>query len=144
MLNSRLRWIAFLPAAWLGGVLFALAGQLVGRAVLQLLAPDASPLYLLQLTHVLIASGFVVTGALVAPRRQVTVALALAGVRVFLSLLIHVLGQSNPGILNYIDFGLETFGAVAGSALIFGLRRGSQPGMHHNRLMTGDNSPGGR
>ena len=72
----------------------------------------------------LVPSGFafVFAGALVAPRYKLVVAVCLATVSAILSLLIHVLTQPNPGIVNYMNSTGEFLGGLLAVAVIMVLK----------------------
>lgn len=59
---------------------------------------------------------FVIAGAKMAPRRRHAVTYALAAVAILMSLIVHVLGETTPGISNYTHFAAESVGAALGAA----------------------------
>ncbi len=110
-----LRWIAIVPAAVIAGWLFAgVFGFLLSRIGIDLRG-SAYPAFLFPLLQ-LLPSGlaFTVAGALIAPRSRVIVAIVLAIVCISLSILRHIVGQSSPGLTNYMHVSGELLGAVIG------------------------------
>jgi hypothetical protein len=66
---------------------------------------------------------FVCAGATTAPRYQRTTAIGLAVLGIFVSLMIHVVGQhlagNHVGLINYTHLIAESVGALGGAACIF-------------------------
>jgi hypothetical protein len=124
-----LRWLCVLPAA----VLVELAarpalGLLTRGAGEEMFAVLARKLAVYSVAEAL----FVVVGAMVAPRRQPTVAIVLAALGTVLSLLKHVVVQyaagNRIGSTNFTDFALEAFGLACGAAIVWiAARRAERP-----------------
>lgn len=118
-----LRWLCVLPAAALGGFAVKIIVGLALRFARQgggVLA--GSPLFaLLQLVVVYVPkeAAFVIAGAAMAPRGRRATAIILAVVGIVMSLVVHVLGQRQPGIVNYTHFAAETAGLAFGVAGMF-------------------------
>ena len=115
-----LRWIGVLPAAVLG----RLAVQMILGGLLRLaitagwITPGTSELlYYFQLLvyYTPKEAAFVIAGAMMAPRRRLPTAVVLAVLAILLSLMVHILGQSNRGLINYTHFAAETLGAIGGA-----------------------------
>jgi hypothetical protein len=126
------RWICFLPAA----LLSARVAQLVGGLLFLMQRPswqqagDTTVVsYWVQavLYYVVPEVLVVFVGAKVAPRRQREVAIGLASVAILLSLVKHIVGQyvagNQVGLVNFLHFGLETFGALTGMFMAFATSR---------------------
>ncbi len=115
-----LRWLCVLPAAALVRFAARLAlGLLTRGAGQETFALLARKLVVYSVSEAL----FVVVGAMVAPRRQTTVALVLAALGAALSLLKHVVVQyaagNQVGSVNFTDFALDVFGLACGAAFIW-------------------------
>jgi hypothetical protein len=118
-----LRWLAVMPAAWLGYRAVELVAGLVMLLARQVAwitpgAPDL--LYYVQLVvfYAPKHAAFVVVGAKIAPRSRLATAAVLAAAAILLSLMRHILVQQNRGFINYTHFALETVGALAGAAYV--------------------------
>lgn len=116
-----LRWLAVLPAAAFASWLF----RGVGHFLLSLLGIDLRgpgyPEFLFPLQQLLPGGlAFVLVGAWVAPKRQRRVAAgSLMVLGVLISVLIHVAGQTRPGLTNYMHFTGESLGALLGVVLVY-------------------------
>jgi hypothetical protein len=121
-----LRWVCVLPAAVLCSVAVQFIAGMVGRlAVFEWGTPAESTFvrYLLLLFRVPMEAGFVVAGAKTAPRGRLVTAIVLAAARVLMSLIVHIVRQSNPGVVNYTHFAAESLGSVLGLTYIFSSER---------------------
>jgi hypothetical protein len=115
-----LRWLSVLPAAFLARYAARLALGLLTHGVGQeMLAVLARKLVVYSASEAV----FVVVGAMVAPRKQKTVAIVLAVLGAVLSLLKHVVVQyaagNRVGSTNYTDFALDTLGLAFGVAVVW-------------------------
>jgi hypothetical protein len=114
----RLRWAGVLPAAVLSSLAIEFVANLGFRAITVALGrPAQSALVsylLLLLFYVPKESAFVIAGAKVAPGGRFWTAMALAAMRLLLSLATHVLTQSHRGAANYLHLALEWTGALLG------------------------------
>ena len=116
-----LRWVCVLPAAVVGSLAAQFIAGMLGRlAVSAWESPAESTFvsYLLLLLHIPKEAGFVVAGAKLAPRGRLRTAIVLAVVRVLLSLIVHIVGQTRPGVVNYTHFAVESTGSALGLAYI--------------------------
>ncbi len=110
-----MRWLAVVPAAVLGSWLgYGLGG------VFQLLRQPYYPDFVFPLLQ-LVPSGvlFSVCGGMTAPGRRVTVAGLLAVLCSVVALQRHILGQSAPGLTNYMHWTAETLGAAIGVVVVY-------------------------
>jgi hypothetical protein len=118
-----LRWICVLPAAMLGSFATYYIGGLVGRlAQYGWGTPVESTLVyylLLLLFYIPKEAAFVIAGAKTAPRSRLATTTVLAVARLVMSLIVHVLKQPNPGVVNYTHFTAESAGVAFGIAYIF-------------------------
>ena len=117
-----LRWICVLPAAMFGEFAARQVSGLVWRFVIDGWAggSESNLAFAAKLmVHAVAAAGFVLAGALTAPRSRGATALVLAIVSAFLSLVIHVLGQQHPGTVNYLHLAAEATGAALACACLF-------------------------
>ncbi len=118
--NCLARWLCVLPAAllarWLfGGVLVVLL-SLTGVD----LRTGAYPAFVFPLLQYLPSGfAFVFIGGLAAPGKRTATATILAALCIAMSLAVHVLGQSNPGLTNSMHTTGESLGAVIGVAATF-------------------------
>lgn len=117
--SELLRWLVVLPAAiigwWLSGGALAVLPSLVGID----LRGSGYPKFLFPLLFYL-SSGVVFTlvGGLIAPAKRPVTATGLAVLLILLSIQIHILGQPNPGLTNYMHCTGEALGAAIGVAVI--------------------------
>lgn len=121
-----LRWICVLPAAVIGGFAAQYLGSIVGRFAIDSwgAVSESHIAFSIQLLVYAIAAGaFVLAGAFTAPRNRRIAALVLAIAGTLLSLLKHVLSQSNPGTVNYLHLAAETAGAALTAAYVFYLEK---------------------
>jgi len=113
----RLRWAAVLALvyyAW-GGLAYSALG---GSAPLAVVLQQVGMLHF----HTLREAGFVVAGAMIAPRARLATAIVLAAALVPSSFWGHVLATRGPWCfwtINYTDFTLEAVGSVVGVLYIF-------------------------
>lgn len=120
--TDTLRWVCVLPSAWLGSVVIQ---RLIGLIARLLITPghqpDAQAAYYLQLFlfYAPKEAAFVIAGAIMAPRFHLATAVVLSVTGILLSIVIHILGQTNPGIVNFTHSGLETTGIVLGAGWVF-------------------------
>ena len=112
-----LRWLCVLPAAyfasWLfGGVVVFLLSSLGIE-----LRGSGYPAFVFPLVQTF-PNGVVFTmaGALVAPGRRTATATTLAALFIPMSLVIHIIGQSSPGLTNYMHAIGGSLGALIGAA----------------------------
>ena len=121
------RWLIMVPVSLLAGWL----GHSLGSLFIFLKSPGY-PEHIFQLMF-LLPSGlaFTVAGAFVAPRHRIAVGFGLTALCMILSLGIHILMRSNPGLVNYLHFIGESVGAMLGAILIalyvWKLRKGFPP-----------------
>lgn len=110
-----LRWIGVVPCASLAG---KVAGGL-GYGALRIFRGPGYPDFLYPLLQYL-PGGLALTfvAGMVAPKRRLTVAFALAGLLMFYSWQIHVIAQRSPGLVNYMHATGESLGALIGVALV--------------------------
>ncbi len=104
-----------MPAAMVSSWLFAgVFDFLLSRIGVDLRGP-AYPAFVFPFVQ-LLPSGlaFSLVGALMASRSRVTTAIILAAICILLSLLQHVIGQSTPGLTNYMHATGESLGALVG------------------------------
>ena len=97
-----LRWACVLPAAVLGRVSAQLVAEVVGRLAVSAWGRPAESAFVDDLLLLLLSipkeAGFVVAGAKMAPRGRLATAIVLAVAGVLMSLIVHIVGQANPGI----------------------------------------------
>lgn len=120
-LTRWLRWACVLPGAALGSLAIRFIAERVGLLAVSAWGRPAESTfvyYLALLLRMPAEAGFVVAGAKTAPRGRLGTAIALAIVRVLLSLLVHIVLQSNPGAVNYTHFAAESMGSALGLAYI--------------------------
>jgi hypothetical protein len=115
-----LRWIVVLPAAVLGRFAMVLLLGLIVRFAdfAGWLADSELPAVKLLLSCCPKEAAFVIAGAKTAPRRRLLTTVILAIAAGLMSLTIHILGQPNPGTVNYAHFAAEFVGAVAGAGYV--------------------------
>ncbi len=112
-----LRFVCVLPAALIFAAAAFYAGGLAGALVTALFgATSPSIVYAIRLVLYYMPknAAFVLAGAITAPRYRVTIALVLAALAIGVALIVHVLGQQSPGVVNYTHFAAETAGAALG------------------------------
>src|SRR5919112_3287329 len=105
-----LRWVCVLPAAVVGSLAAQFIAGMLGRLAVTAWgnpAESAFASYLLLRLHIPKEAGFVAAGAKMAPRGRLRTAIVLAVVRVLLSLIVHIIGQTHPGVVNYTHFAVE-------------------------------------
>lgn len=109
------RSIGVVPCAWLAG---KVAGGL-GYGAFRIFREPGYPDFLYPLLQYF-PGGLALTfvGGMVAPKRRLTVAFALAGLLMLYSWLIHVIVQRSPGLVNYMHATGESLGALIGVALV--------------------------
>jgi hypothetical protein len=122
------RWICVLPAAVLGNIVaqfvVGVVVQIAGHGEWDILG-DSSVAYYLRfiLYYMPRKMAFVLAGAKMAPRHQMTTGIFLAMLGILLSLITHVLGQhlvgNHVGLVNFTHFFAESTGALGGTACIF-------------------------
>lgn len=112
-----LRWLCVLPAAYFASWLF-------GGAVVFLLSSlgievrgSGYPAFVFPLLQTFPAGvAFTMVGAFVAPRKRTATATTLAALFIPMSLVIHIIGQSSPGLTNYMHATGGSLGALIGAA----------------------------
>jgi hypothetical protein len=123
---SVLRWIAVLPGAVIGSLAAKVVGGILGLLITALISlggtVDPHSVYyyeylVLLFVHFPRGLGFVLAGAVIAPRFRLITAVLLGLFWTCQSLMIHVLGQQNPGYNNYTHFAAETLRTACGIAL---------------------------
>lgn len=113
------RWLCVLPAAYFASWLFGSAVVFLFSLVGAELRGSGYPAFLFPLLQTLPSGiAFTLVGALVAPSRQTATATLLATLFIPMSLVIHILGQSNPGLTNYMHAIGGSLGAVSGVAVV--------------------------
>jgi hypothetical protein len=122
-----LRWVAVLPTACFASWVFGGAmGFLLSLLRVELRGPGY-PEFLFPLQQLLPSgTAFALVGALVAPRLRLVTAAALAAFCILMSVQIHIVGQSNPGLTNYMHSTGESLGAVIGVVVVVYLVRRSR------------------
>jgi len=134
--TELLRWISVLPAAVLG----RLAAQIIIGVVMRLAVSggwftlgESQFFYYLQILvfYSPKEAAFVIAGAKMAPRNRLATTTVLAVSGILMSLIVHVLGQPNPGVVNYTHFAAEAAGAVSGAAYICFSGTKAQPSKSH-------------
>lgn len=120
---ETLRWIGVFPAACLGSFAVRQFIGIIGRTITSVGASspsgDVGYNLLLVLFYAPKEVAFVIAGTVMAPRRRLITAVVLSVIGILLSLVIHILGQANPGTLNYTHFAAESAGIVLGLGLVF-------------------------
>lgn len=123
-----LRWFGVVPAAVLGdlaasfavGAILQVAGLGAGSNPGRSVFAHYSGIVLFYVSRKI---AFVVAGAKMAPRRQMTTAIVLAVAVVCVSLMTHVVGQhlagNRVGSVNYTHMLAESAGALVGAAYIY-------------------------
>lgn len=127
--TKLLRWLGVLPAGVIAGWFFAGSVDFLISLVGVELRNSAFPAFVFPLVQ-LLPSGmaFTVAGALTAPNRRTTTASILAALCILMALQIHVLGQSNPGLTNYMHSAGQSLGALIGIGVTeYLVRRAAQP-----------------
>jgi hypothetical protein len=118
-----LRWAAVLTlvySAW-GALVYSALGREAWALVPAPIAVVQELVFMLH-SHALGETGFVVAGAMFAPRARLAMAIVLAAALVPLSLWNHVLGVGGPWwfwTISYTHFTFEAFGAVLGVVFVF-------------------------
>ena len=123
-----LRWVAVLPTAYFASwVLGGVVGLLLSLIGTELRGPGY-PEFLFPLQQLLPGGiAFTLVGALMAPRLRVATAMSLAALCILMSVQIHIVGQSNPGLTNYMHSAGQSLGAVVGvGAVVYLARRSRQ------------------
>ena len=127
---EALRFASVLPAA----ILFAAAASIAGGLLTAMLIaagppPSSAIVFWVRVAVIYLPRNlaFVLAGALIAPRCRVATACGLAAIAIGVALLVHVLGQSTVGIVNYIHFVAESAGALGGVLWIVGATRRLRP-----------------
>ena len=142
---ERLRWICVLPAAVLGGFAAQTIAGLVNRLAVYGwgTAAESTLVYGLQLLmfYVLKCAVFIVAAAKMAPRGRLATAIVLAAAAILMSLVVHVLGQPHPGVVNYTHFTAESAGTVIGVAYVFYSEKARSRDENRGVLATGDRTP---
>lgn len=122
-----LRWVCVPAAAVLGCLAVRFAGTVVVRMVMSGWESVADSVFASCLRFLLFyvpkETAFVVAGATMAPRNRLTAGLFLAVAGILMSLVVHIVGQRRPGIINMAHFALESAGAAIGLVCLFGLQR---------------------
>ncbi len=117
-----LRWACVLPAAVLGSFAAQFLAALAGRLVVFAWGSPAESHVVYYLLLVLFyapkEAGFVVAGANTAPRARFVVATVLAVVGMLISLIVHIVRQSHPGVVNYTHVAVECTGSALGLAYV--------------------------
>lgn len=114
-----LRWVAVAPAALLAGWFFAGSVDFLLSLVGIDLRESAFPPFLFPLIQLLPSgAAFTIAGALTAPNRQAATGSVLAALSFLMAVQIHVLGQPNPGLTNYMHATGQSLGALAGVSFI--------------------------
>jgi hypothetical protein len=130
--TELLRWVSVLPAAVIG----RLAAQIIIGVVTRLAVNSGwFTLGESQFVHYLQIlvfyspkeAAFVIAGAKMAPRGRLATTIVLAVAGILMSLIVHVLGQATPGVVNYTHFAAEAAGAVSGAVYIFFSRTKTRP-----------------
>lgn len=121
--TTVVRWICALPAAyfakWLCG---GIGGFLLSSAGIEIRG-TGYPAFLFPLLQTLpVGVAFTLVGAFVAPDGKTVTATVLTGFLILMSVTIHVFGQSNPGLTNYMHVTGESLGAIIGVVVVFGRR----------------------
>ena len=122
-----LRWLAVLPAAmiawWISGGVLSFLPSLVGLD----LRGTVYPTFLFPLLFYL-GSGvaFTLVGGLIAPAKRIATSMTLAILCILMSVQVHIMGQSNPGLTNYMHSTGEALGAVIGVGVLYRVRRSRQ------------------
>jgi hypothetical protein len=118
-----LRWISVPAAAALGGFAARYISVLVSRLIVYGWGASAESDFVdylrLLIFYVPKEAAFVIAGAMMAPRSRLAAAINLAVAAMLMSLVVHVLGQRNVGVVNYTHFTAESAGAALGAAYIF-------------------------
>ena len=109
-----LRWVCVLPCAYVAHWLL----EGLGYALFSFLRSPAYPEFLFPLLQYF-PNAIVLTfvGALIAPSRRVVTSIFLAMIWLPFFWLIHVFGQSSPGLINYKHATGGSIGALVGIAL---------------------------
>jgi ATP/ADP translocase len=127
-----LRWVCVLPAAVLASIAVQFIAGMVGRLAIFAGASSADSTFvyylLLLLLYIPKEAAFVVAGAKMAPQGRFVTAVVLVVVRVLMSLIVHIVGQTNPGVVNYTHFAVESTGSGLGLACIKSLGAGATKG----------------
>lgn len=129
-----LRWTCVLPAAVLGGSAASYNGGLASRLVASRWGTPAESGFASGLRLLMFSvpkeAVFVIAGAMTAPRHRLATTIVLATAAIAMSLVVHVLGQRNPGVVNFTHFAAESAGVALGVACNFfsdfGSRRGAR------------------
>jgi hypothetical protein len=123
--------------AVLGSIAIQFIAGIVGRIAISSwgIPAESTLVYylLLLLRYVPKEAGFVVAGAKTAPPGRLVTAIVLAVVRVLMSLIAHIVRQTNPGVGNYTHFAAESMGSALGLAYNFfskRTRRASKTRLH--------------
>lgn len=119
-----LRWVGVLPAAILARLAVPIiVGNLMrfGMYVGWFSQGGSGLVYYLQLVLFYFPkeAAFVIAGAKMAPRYRLATCIILAVAAILMSLIVHMLGQSNVGLVNYMHFAAESLGAVCGAVYMF-------------------------
>jgi hypothetical protein len=114
-----MRWLCVLPVAYFASWLFrGIVVFLLASLGVELRGTEY-PAFLFPLLQTLPSGcAFTFLGALTAPRRRPTAAMVLAAFWILMSLVIHIIGQSSPGLTNYMHATGESLGAVIGVVII--------------------------
>lgn len=111
-----LRWPGVLPCAYLAHWLL----QGLGFALFSFLRGPGYPEFLFPLFQYLPSGvALILVGAMVAPSRKVATSIWLAVLWMPLMWMVHVFGQSSPGLTNYMHATGDSIGSLVGVALIF-------------------------
>ena len=123
-----LRWLAVIPCAYLAHGLL----QGLGFALFSFLRGPGYPEFLFPLLQYLPSGvAMVFVGAMIAPSWKVVTSIGLAVLLLPLMWVVHVFGQSSPGLTNYMHATGDSIGLLVGVALII-----RQAGQHEIEATT--------